>query len=71
MSQMVMRQGAADRIGIHFAKLERLRKAGLVPEAIRVGHYYVFPADKLDEIKARLVASGHIKPEAEVANVAR
>lgn len=69
MPQMLLRQEAANRLGIHFAKLERLRKLGLIPEAIQAGHLHVFPADKLDEIKARLIAEGHIKaPAQEAAN---
>jgi hypothetical protein len=71
MPTMLLRQQAADYLKIHFAKLERLRRAGLIPEAVRAGHLYVFPADKLDTIKARLIEQGHITaPNTEAANVA-
>jgi hypothetical protein len=59
-----MRQEAANRLGIHFAKLETLRKRGLVPEAVPVGRYFAFPADQIDAIRERLEAQGHIKREA-------
>jgi hypothetical protein len=66
MDQLLMRQEAADRLGVHFAKLERLRRAGLLPEAVRVGRLYVFPISKIDAIRERLIAQGHL--QAEVAN---
>lgn len=66
MSELLTRQDAANRLGLHFAKLERLRKSGHIPEAVRVGRYFVFPADKLDAIKQRLITAGLIKATAEV-----
>ena len=66
-SAWLFRQTAADRMGIHFAKLERLRHKGLIPEAVQFGRYFLFPADQLDEIRARLEADGHLKPR-EVSN---
>ncbi len=68
MPELLTRQVAANRLGLHFAKLERLRLKGLIPEAFLVGRYYVFPADKLDAIKQRLVEQGHIKAPMEVAD---
>lgn len=59
--KLYLRQVAADILGIHFAKLERLRVAGLIPEAIQIGRYHVFPADQLKVIRERLIASGHIR----------
>lgn len=67
MPQLVQRQEAADRMGIHWCRLDRLRKRGLIPEAMKVGIFFVFPADQLEAIKARLVASGHITPKREPA----
>lgn len=67
MPELFLRWDAANRLGVHPAKLDRLRLRGLIPEAVRVGHYFAFPADKLDAIKQRLVEQGHIKtvqPEA-------
>ena len=57
---LLLRQDAADQLGLHFAKLERLRVAGLVPEAVLIGRYHAFPADKIEEIRMRLIASGHL-----------
>lgn len=57
---LLLRQDAADRLGIHFAKLERLRLAGLIPEAVQVGRYFTFPSDKLETIRERLIESGHL-----------
>ena len=69
---LLLRQDAADALGLHFAKLERLRQMGHIPEAVRVGRYFLFPADKLPEIKARLVRDGHIRPRREgVGDAAR
>lgn len=62
MPELLARQDAANRLGVHFSKLERLRLKGLIPEAIKVGRCYVFPGDQIDTIKARLVAQGHIRP---------
>lgn len=67
MPQFLQRQEAADRMGIHWCRLDRLRKRGLIPEALKVGIFFVFPADQLDAIKARLVEQGHIKPKRESA----
>lgn len=61
MVNLLLRQEAADRLGIHFAKLERLRLAGLVPEAVQVGRYFAFPADKIEIIRERLTSSGHLR----------
>jgi hypothetical protein len=58
---LIQRQEAADRLGLHFWKLEDLRKRGLIPEAIKVGRYYVFPADQIDAIRQRLIERGFIK----------
>ena len=60
--RLLLRQATADQLGIHFSRLERLRLAGLIPEAVRVGHYYCFPADRIDAIRKRLTASGHLRP---------
>lgn len=68
VAKLLLRQDAANALGIHFAKLEKLRQRGLVPEAIQVGRYHVFPADQLDAIRARLEAAGHIKPAREAAH---
>ena len=57
---LLLRQDAANRLGIHFAKLERLRLAGLIPEAVQVGRYFTFPADKIETIRERLTVGGHL-----------
>ena len=57
---LLLRQDAANRLGIHFAKLERFRLAGLIPEAVQVGRYFVFPADMLEVIRDRLAAAGKL-----------
>lgn len=67
--KLVFRQDAADAIGIHFAKLERLRLKGLVPEAVRVGRYFLYPADRLGGIRKRLIAQGHIRTKPEATRV--
>jgi hypothetical protein len=56
----LFRQTAADQLGIHFAKLERLRLRGLIPEVVRVGRYFLYPAERLDAIRERLVRQGHL-----------
>jgi hypothetical protein len=61
MPELLPRQDAADRLGVHFAKLERLRTKGLIPEAVKIGRYFVFPAAQLEAIRRRLVEQGHIK----------
>ena len=48
-----------------------LRQRGLIPEAVRVGRYYLLPADHLEAIKARLTEQGHIAPKAEAMNASR
>ena len=66
-SKLLFRQDAADELGLHFAKLERLRLKGLIPEAVQVGRFFLFPADKIEIIRQRLTAQGHIRstePEA-------
>ena len=60
--KLVTRQVAADYMKIHWCKLEYLRKKGLIPETVKVGRNFVFPLEKLDEIRARLEAAGHLKP---------
>ncbi|MBP3958423.1 hypothetical protein J8F10_24505 [Gemmata sp. G18] len=37
---LLLRQDAADRLGVHFAKLERLRHKGHIPEAVQAGRYF-------------------------------
>lgn len=58
---LLLRQDTANRLGIHFSKLERLRLAGLIPEAVKVGHYHAFPADSIETIRERLIALGHLR----------
>lgn len=68
-TKLLLRQEAANRLGIHFAKLETLRKRGLIPEAIPAGRLFVFPSDQIDTIRERLTQQGHIKnPSREGAN---
>lgn len=62
--ELLMRQDAADRMGVHFAKLEAMRRKNLIPEAVKIGRVHVYPADKIDAIRERLVAQGHIRAEA-------
>jgi hypothetical protein len=57
----VFRQEFADALGVHWSKVERLRQKGLIPEALRLGQYYVFPADQVDAIRERLARGGHLK----------
>lgn len=59
--KLLLRQDAADSLGIHFAKLERLRLAGLIPEAVLVGRYHCIPADKIEAIRERLTAAGKLR----------
>lgn len=56
---------AAPKIGIHWSKLDRLRKQGHIPEVMQAGRYFYYPADKLAAIRERLIASGHIDPDRE------
>ena len=64
MSQFLLRQETADRLGIHWAKLDKLRREGHIPEAVQVGNYWCFPADQLAAIRARLVEQKKIKQPA-------
>lgn len=58
--KLLLRQDAADALGIHYMKLDRLRAAGEIPEAVQVGRYFMFPAAAMPAIKTRLTAAGHI-----------
>ena len=60
-AKYLLRQDAANQLGIHFAKLEDLRKRGLIPEAVQIGRYHVFPTDQINAIRERLEQQGHIK----------
>lgn len=71
MSELLMCQDAADRLGVRHWKMAKLRKAGLLPEAVRVGRFYTIPADQIEAIKRRLIEGGHIKPRAGVTDAAR
>lgn len=52
--KLLARQEAADALGIHWMKLDRLRAAGRIPEAVQAGRYWMFPAAAIPAIKARL-----------------
>ncbi len=67
--KFLLRQDAANKLGLHFAKLEKLRQRGLIPEAVQVGRYHVFPIDQIDAIRLRLEAEGHIMPARELTHV--
>lgn len=58
--KMLLRQEAADALGIHYMKLDRLRAAGEIPEAVQAGRYWMFPAAAIQAIKSRLTKAGHI-----------
>jgi hypothetical protein len=50
-------------LGVSADKLDRWRKAGVITEFVKVGRLHLFPADKLAEVRNRLIASGHLNPE--------
>jgi len=58
---VLMRQEFANRLGLNFWQVERLRRAGLIPEAEKVGRYFVFPESKVEAIRNRLASQGHIQ----------
>jgi hypothetical protein len=58
--KLVQTGDAAKEIGIHWSKLDRLRKQGLIPEVVSAGRYFFYPAAQLAAIRARLIQSGHI-----------
>lgn len=62
---LLMTGDVALQLGISADKLERQRKAGRIPEFIRVGRLHVLPADAVPVVRARLIESGHIDPERE------
>lgn len=57
---------AARLLNITTFKLHRERKAGRIPECVRIGQYHVIPADKLDAIRSRLIEAGRINPSREL-----
>ncbi len=53
----------AMQLGIGPDKLDRWRKAGVITEFVKVGRLHLFPAEKVGEVRTRLIASGRINPE--------
>jgi hypothetical protein len=37
-------------------------RKNLIPELVQAGRYRLFPADKIDAIRERLIREGHIRP---------
>lgn len=63
VANLLFREQAATRIGITWHALDRARVRGLVPEVVKVGRYFLYPADKLDAIRDRLIDAGLIRRE--------